>query len=187
VVGQIKIVGILMMVNGAIIAIVGALYAAMGPMMMAIAPPPPAAGGGPPPELFLIIYGVLGGVILISGAVNVVAGFRVMSMRNRVFGIVALFLNVVSLITCYCAPLAIAMMIYGLVVLFQPDVSQAFDAVARGATQEEAIRKHTRRYDDVRDDYDEMSGSRRQWDEDRRRRRDQNDEPRLDADEDSVR
>ena len=186
-VGQIKIVGILMMVNGSIIAIVGALYAAMGPMMMAIGPPPPAAGGGPRPELFLIIYGVLGGVILISGAVNIVAGFRVMSMRNRVFGIVALFLNVVSLITCYCAPLAIAMMIYGLIVLFQPDVNRAFEEVARGATPEEAVRKLTKRYDDVRDDYDEMSGSRRQWDEDRRRRRDQNDDLRLDTEDDSGR
>jgi hypothetical protein len=154
-------------------------------MMMAMAPPPPAGGGGPPPELFLIIYGTIGGAVLIVGVVNVIAGYRVMTMRNRIVGIVALFLNVVALITCYCAPTAIAMMVYGLIVLFQPDVGSAFEAVARGATPEEAVRKFTRRYDDVRDDYDEMSDSHRRWEEDRRRRRDPADDLHLDVGEDN--
>ena len=186
-VGQVKIVGILMMVNGMTVALMGALYAAMGPMMMAFAPPPGPGGGGLPPEIFLIIYGTIGGAVLVVGLLNVIAGYRVMTMRNRVLGLVALFTNVVTLMTCYCAPTAIAMMVYGLIVLFQPDVSRAFEMVARGATPEEAVRRHTRSYGDVRDDYDEMSDSRRRWDEDRRRRRDEDDGLRLDPDEDDRR
>lgn len=186
-VGQVKIVGILMLVNGVTVALMGALYAAMGPMMMAFAPPAGAGGGGPPPEIFLIIYGTIGGVVLLVGVLNVIAGYRVTTMRNRVLGLIALFTNVVALITCYCAPTAIAMMVYGLIVLFQPDVTRAFEMVAGGATAEEAIRRHTRMYGDVRDDYDEMADSRREWDEDRRRRREQDDDLPLDADEDDRR
>lgn len=186
-VGQVKIVGILMMVNGLTVALMGAIYAVMGSVMMGIAPPPPAGGGGPPPELFLIIYGTIGAAVLLVGVLNIIAGYRVMTMRNRVLGLVALFTNVVTLMTCYCAPTAIAMMVYGLIVLFQSDVGLAFEMVARGATPEEAVRRHTRSYGDVRDDYDELSDSRRRWDEDRRRRRDEDDDLRLDADEDDRR
>jgi hypothetical protein len=173
VVGQVKLVGILMIVHGITVAIMGGLYAALGSMFMFFTPP--AGGGGPPPELFLVVYGVIGGAILICGILTSIAGYRVMTLRNRVFGLVALFLNVVPLISCYCAPTSIAMMVYGLIVLFQPDVSRAFGLVAGGATAEEAVRKFTRRYDDVRDDYDEMSDSRRAWEDDRRRRRDTDD------------
>jgi hypothetical protein len=188
VVGQVKIVGILMMVNGMTVALMGVLYAAMGPLMMAVMPPPPAGGGGPPQELFLVIYGVQGGVTLLCGILNVIAGYRVMTMRNRVFGIVALFTNLISLMTCYCILTSVAMMIYGLIVLFQPDVGRAFEMVKGGATPEEAVRRFTRSYGDVRDDYDEMSDSRRRWEDDRRRRRDDDDdELRYEPEEDDRR
>jgi hypothetical protein len=180
-VGQVKIVGILMMVNGVTVALMGAVYVGIGFFMNAAMPAPPAAaGGGFPPELFLIIYGVLGGVTFIVGVFNVVAGYRVMTMRNRALGLVALFSNLLALMTGYCALTAIGMMVYGLIVLFQPDVGRAFEMVGRGATPEEAVRHFTRRYDDVRDDYDEMSDSRRQWEDERRRRRDEDNDLRLD-------
>src|SRR5690242_4510191 len=108
-VGQVKIVGILMMVNGLTVALTGRLYIAVGSFMMAAMPRPPAGGGGPPPELFLIIYGVLGAVTALVGIFNVVAGYRVMAMRNRVLGLVALFSNLIAMMTCYCAPTAIGM------------------------------------------------------------------------------
>jgi hypothetical protein len=190
VVGQVKVVGILMMVNGLIITITGGVIAAVGPMMMAVAPPAAGggAGGGLPPELFLVIYGILGGVILLCGVVNVFAGYRVMGLRNRILGIVALFLNSIPfLITCYCGLTIIPMMIYGLIVLFQPDVGRAFEYVAGGATPDEAVRKFTRRFDDVRDDYDEMSDARQAWEESRRRRRAEEDDLRLDLDDDERR
>jgi hypothetical protein len=75
-------------------------------------------------------------------------------------------------------------MVYGLIVLFQPDVTRAFELVSRGATPEEAIRKLTRRYGDVRDDYDEMSDPRHGRDEGRRGRDDEDDDLRLEPDQD---
>jgi hypothetical protein len=172
VVGQIKIVGILMMVHGITVILMGGLLAALGSWMMVAMPAGGGGGGGPPPEMFAIIYGVWGGVIILCGLVTCVAGFRVMSFRNRVFGIVALFMNAIVLLTCYCAPTAIAMMVYGLIVLFNADVARAFDMVSRGATPEDAMGRLAPRHDDVRDDYDEMSSPRADWEERRRRRTD---------------
>jgi hypothetical protein len=171
-VGQVKVVGILMMVNGALSILMGGLYAAMGSMFVFGLPGgPPPGGGGPPPGLFAAIYGVIGGLVLLSGLLNAVAGFRVVTFRNRVLGIIALFSNLLALFTCYCMVTGVAMMVYGLIVLFHSDVARAFDLVSRGATPEEAIGQCTRVYDDARDDYDEISSPRSEWEDRRRRRR----------------
>jgi hypothetical protein len=183
-VGQVKVVGILMIVHGMTVAIMGVIYALASSAFMFFTPPPPPGGGGPPAELFMAIYIAIGVVIFSCGVLNSVAGYRIMNLRNRVLGLIALFANLVPLLTCYCAPTSIAMMVYGLVVLFQPDVGRAFELVAAGATPEEAVRKFTRRYGDMRDDYDDMSDSRRTWENDRRRRREADDELRLDDDAD---
>jgi hypothetical protein len=179
VVGQIKIVGILMLIHGITVVLMGGGLIAAGIFMMTIPPPP---GGGPEPWIMGGVYAGWGVLVLACGALNAVAGVRVMSFKNRVLGLVALFGNILVLFTCYCAITAIGMMVYGLIVLFQPDVARAFEMVSRGATPEEAVRKLTRRYGDVRDDYDEMSDSRRGWDEDRRRRH-EDDDLRLEPDE----
>jgi hypothetical protein len=181
VVGQVKIVGILMLIHGITVVLMGAGLIAAGIFMMTIPPPP---GGGPEPWIMGGFYTGWGVLVLACGGLNAVAGVRIMSFKNRVLGLVALFSNILVLFTCYCAITAIGMMVYGLIVLFQPDAARAFELVSQGATPEEAIRKLTRRYGDVRDDYDEMSDSRRGRDEDRRGRHDEDDDLRLEADED---
>jgi hypothetical protein len=183
-VGQVKVVGILMIVHGITVAIMGVLYAALfSASMFGVLPRGggvPRGGGGPPVMEAIII--AVGTIIFTCGILNAVAGYRVMTFRNRVLGLIALFTNLVPLITCYCAPTSIAMMVYGLIVLFQPDVARAFQLVAGGATPDEAIRKFTRRYDDVRDNEDDRSSSRRKWEDDRRRRREADDDLRLEDD-----
>jgi|SoiMethySBSTD1v2_1073268.scaffolds.fasta_scaffold194602_2 hypothetical protein len=172
-VGQVKIVGILMIVHGLTVMIMGGILAALGIMMAGAAPPGGGGPGGPPdPVIFVIIYIAWGGVIAACGLLNSVAGFRVMTFHNRILGLIALFSNILALLSCYCALTAIGMMIYGLIVLFQPDVARAFELVAGGATPEEAIGRLTRRYGDARDDYDEMNRPRRDSDDERYRRRD---------------
>lgn len=151
---------------------------------MIMAMPPPGGRGGPEPWIMGGIYGGGGLLIAACGVLNSVAGVRAMGFKNRVLALVALFSNVIVLMTCYCTVTAIPMMIYGLIVLFQPDVTRAFAMVAAGATPEEAIRRFTRNYGDVRDDYDEMTDSRRGWEDERRRRRDEDDDVRLDVDPD---
>jgi len=180
-VGQVKIVCILMLIHGITVVLMGGGLIAAGIFMMTIPPPP---GGGPEPWIMGGVYAGWGVLVLACGALNGVAGVRVMLFRNRVLGLVALFTNIFVLFTCYCAITAIGMMVYGLIVLFQPDVARAFELVSQGATPDEAVRKCTRRYGDVRDDYDEMSDSRRGWEDSRQRRRDEDDDLRLEPDED---
>jgi hypothetical protein len=187
-VGQVKIVGILMLVHGITVILFGGLRIVLDAMTLATAPPPAAGpGGGFDPVIFVVISIAWGVLIALLGVLNAIAGFRVMYFRNRVLGLVALFTNLIVLLTCCCAFTAIGMMIYGLIVLFQSDVSHAFDMVARGYTPEEAIGRFTRRYYDVRDDYDEMNEPRREWDDDRDRRRDDWDRSDDDYDRDEPR
>lgn len=172
-VGQVKVVGILMLVHGITVILFGGFRVALDAMTLGMAPPPPAAGGGGfDPRLFAIIAIGWGVTISILGVLNAVAGFRVMYFRNRVFGIVSLFTNIIVLATCCCSLTAMGIMIYGLIILFQPEVSRAFEMVARGATPDEAIGRLTRSYGDARDDYDEMNRPRRDWEDDRERQRD---------------
>jgi hypothetical protein len=175
-VGQVKVVGILMMVNGVLSILMGGFYAVMGSIALFGMPGGPPPGGGPPAGLFAAIYGVIGGSVILSGLLNAVAGLRVMTFRNRVLGIIALFSNLLTLFTCYCAVTGIGMLVYGLIVLFHSDVARAFEMVSRGATPEEAIGRYTPVYGDPRDDYDDMSSPRGEW-EDRRRRRMDDDRP----------
>jgi hypothetical protein len=181
-VGQVKIVGILMIVHGITVIIMGGLLITAGIVILTAPPPPPAPGGPGGQEHMVIaaIYLGLGSLILAIGLMNSVAGIRIISFRGRSFALVALFCNVVPVLTCYCSLTAIGMMIYGLIVLFQSEVARAFELVSQGATPEDVIGRLTRRYGDDRDDYDESYRPRPEWeDEDRRR----DDDWRRDADE----
>lgn len=87
-----------------------------------------ANGPEPPPVwLFVGIYGVMGLGISIPGILRIIAGFNVYRFRRRMFGIVANCVGFLTMFTCYCAPTAIALGVYSLIVLLQPSVVQAFD------------------------------------------------------------
>lgn len=159
-VNQVPVVSILMIVNGALVSLMGLLYSAMGPLMCTminLAPPP--GPGGPKPEDKIAftaisgIYIVLGLPTLACGALNIVAGIRGLMFRNRIFALVALFCNIITVFTCYCSPISIGVMIYGLIVLFQPDVARAFARVAAGMPAERFRHGWDPREDDER--YDE--------------------------------
>jgi hypothetical protein len=173
-VNQVKIVGILMIAHSVLVMLYGVLIGAMGPMMMAFAPAGGGGQGGPPPELFLVIYIAMGAFFFILGGLQLFAGVKTMRFQSRIFGVVMLFMNIILLMTCYCFPTGLALMIYGLIVLFNQDATRAFDMVKRGATPEQAMSRYTRHYDDVRSDYDDV----RQRDEDQEDDRDEDDDRR---------
>src|SRR6476620_6698932 len=141
-VGQVRVVGILMIVHGVTVIIMGGLVAFAGAWILGAGPA--GGGGGPDARIISVIYIAFGSLILVCGALNALAGIRLITYRNRVLGLVALFTNVLVLLTCYCAPTAIGIMIYGLIVLFNADVARAFEMVAGGATPDEAIGRLTR-------------------------------------------
>lgn len=140
---QVQVVAILMIVNGAIVSVMGLFYVAMGPFMFAMmnmAPPPGQQGPNSSDAAVLsamsVVYVVLGLVVLMAAILNIVAGIRSLSFRNRTLALVALFSNVAPLFTCYCLPTSLGVMIYGLIVFFQSDVARAFQLVAEGVPAE---------------------------------------------------
>jgi hypothetical protein len=75
------------------------------------------------------VYIVSGFVILMSGIFNVLAGVRIRKFQNRALAIGALITNVVYMFSFFslpCSPIALALMIFGLVVLLNQDVRRAF-------------------------------------------------------------
>ncbi len=103
------------------------------------APPP----GGPGPEamtwIFLAIYGGMGLITLVAAILHIFAGIRNYKFRSRVFGLVALGGGMVTMITCYCAPTAVALGVYGLITYLRPEVNHAFAMAASGKKRDEIM------------------------------------------------
>jgi hypothetical protein len=148
---QVPVVAILMIVNGVIVSLMGLFFAIAGPATLALqflAPGPGQRAPNSVDTVFMTVlsgfYVVMGLLVLVSGILNIVAGIRCLSYRGRTLALVALFSNLVPMLTCYCIPTSLGLMIYGLIVMFQSDVAYAFAEVARGVPPERF--KRGRRY-----------------------------------------
>ncbi len=140
---QVKIVAILLIVEGSLEALMGLFLAAMGPVMMSIfrAAPPPAPGSpdNPPPELFGAIYVTMGLVTLVGAILKIVAGIRNVKYRSRTLGFVALGSSLLSFASCYCTPTALALAIYGIIVYVNERSARAFQLGDGGMPPNEII------------------------------------------------
>jgi hypothetical protein len=143
---HVKIVGILMIVQGALEAAMGIMYAFMGPLMLAMMSMSPSSGssGAPPPDEK--VMGLMGGFylliglgVLAAGVLKIVAGILNLKFRGRVLGFVALGSSIVSMFTCYCAPTGIALGVYGLVVYLNAQAARAFALAAQGMGPDEVL------------------------------------------------
>lgn len=76
------------------------------------------------------LYGAFGLGALAAGTLGIVAGLRVRKRRSRTLGIVALAVGWGSVVcgNVFCAPTAMALCIFGLIVLLDADVKRAFEA-----------------------------------------------------------
>jgi hypothetical protein len=140
---QAPIVGIFMIINGSLVICAGFALGVFGTFMFALEP----HRGGPPGQDNLvpgILVSVVGVAAFVSGVLNVIGGIRLLKYRGRTFAITALFANIIPLFTCYCLPTSLGVMIYGLIVMFQTDVAQAFELGAQGLTPDE-IQDHLHR------------------------------------------
>jgi len=143
---------ILIIVQGSLVTLFGLGLTAMAVVMPAILK---AQGGmprqvgmpaGPPMpggvELILLaVYGGMGVVSLAIGAMGVWAGIRMLKFRGRTLGFVALSSGLLTIAGCYCLPTAIGLFIYGLIVLLNESVRQAFEMGEQGYTANE-IQNH---------------------------------------------
>ena len=148
-VGQVRIVSILMMVQGSLDLLVGLGLVGMGIFMgifmrdVMIHDPQFQQGNGATPEFMANmvggIYGGLGAVIAVLGAMNIFAGYRNWKFKSRVMGIVSLVAGLGTIFTCYCAPTSLALCIYGLIVYLNSPVAAAFRMGEEGYSGDEII------------------------------------------------
>jgi hypothetical protein len=142
-VGQVKVVAILMIVNGALVLLVGIALSVLGAAILvgvrqpqgAVVRPGEVAGV----QIVSAVYIVLGLLVLTAGACNIMAGVGSLRFRGRGLALTALFFNIIPLITLWCAPTCLGVMIYGLIVMFNREVAEAFRLAAEGMPADEIM------------------------------------------------
>jgi hypothetical protein len=78
------------------------------------------------------MYGGMGLCGIIPGSMQAYSGWKLYKFQSRTLAIVSLSAGLATMLTCYCAPTSIGLMIYGLIVLMNDSVRQAFDLAKQG-------------------------------------------------------
>jgi hypothetical protein len=126
--GQIRVVAILMIIQGALelmmgiglIGILCLLSLALKEVKHADAPP------YSPAWVLVPVYGTLAAAGFISAVLHIWAGIVNLRFRHRTFGIVALSCGCLSVFTLYCSLTTIPLAIYGLIVYLNASSTEAF-------------------------------------------------------------
>jgi len=133
---QTPIVAVLMMMNGGLLVIYslylfGLAFTLSDKIVAQVGNQPdnPALKHLTPHTFGLILQAVfiaLGGLTAASGTLGLWAGALNFSHRGRTLGIVALVSGLVSVVTCWCFPSSLALLIYGLIIYLSHDAERAF-------------------------------------------------------------
>lgn len=92
---------------------------------------------GMEPQVFALLMSIIGVPGTVCGALRVAAGSFNWSYRKRTLGMIALGVGLAAVITAYCAPTAIALAIYGLIVYVNEPVALAFALGEQGRSKAE--------------------------------------------------
>jgi hypothetical protein len=157
-----------MIVHGGLTLLFGLVYVILGPVLLvAISLDSHASKADKQsmPIIAALCFGC-GAVMVVIAILNLVAGIRCLGFRSRTLALVAVFSNIPVIFTGYCAPTAIGVLIYGLIVFLNADVTEAFRMRERGLTVQEirAALAPSRRYERVPDDDDDYERPRRRDD-----------------------
>ena len=143
---QVPVIGGLMIAQGALVCLMGG-GAVIGSFfireMMMNGPGGPGGPGGMPAQqagMFQAGYLIVGLILFTIGALSVYSGIRLFSYQGRTLAIVSLALGVLPSITCYCAPTAIGLAIYGLIILLNGQTTLAFQLRKDGMQKDVMLR-----------------------------------------------
>ncbi len=134
---HVPVLGILMMVQGAMtlgMALLLLMYGAFTALALGDLPP------SDDPAQAAISSIMLGGMVgmglmhLPAGVMQLLAGWRVRTFHSRWLAIGSIWLGLSTVFGCYCLPTALAMIVYGSVVLHRREVIARFDAEEPTAT-----------------------------------------------------
>ena len=107
---------------------------------------------------------VIGGLFLLAvGVLNIWAGVRCLNFRSRTLVLVALFGNILPVFTGYCLPTSLGMLVFGLIVLFNSEVTEAFELGGLREWEDEQYRRRRPRFDEG-EGYDDPYRERRRPD-----------------------
>jgi hypothetical protein len=152
-VNQVRVYAILSIVQGALELLMGLFYIGVGmifPQLIALSAKQQQDGGGFNGDgmneehmatFMLVVYASLGVATMIAGGLHIFAGIRNYNFRSRVLGFIALGGGLLALPTCYCSFTAIALGVYGLIVLINPQVAMAFQMRERGESVDTILAK----------------------------------------------
>jgi hypothetical protein len=145
--GQLKALCIIMIVVGVLEILMGLFYAVMAfvmPTFLANAGGPLGGNGMQAQQqqtmqiVLAVIYGGGGGLAMLAGTLRIVAGIQGLRLKGWKLGIAAHLTGLLSSLTCYCAPTALALAIWGMILYLMPEVKYAFQNSEAGGLQGQA-------------------------------------------------
>lgn len=140
-VNQVMVVGILQIVFGAMELLMGGLLLFYAVLFAFVMPNIDNSGGdAPPPEVMFwgsIGLGIAGGLVLCFSILRIVTGIHSFRFKQRTLMLVSLIGGLITVFTCYCSLFSLGIAIYGLIVMLDPAVKQAYRLSAEGVPAEE--------------------------------------------------
>lgn len=143
-VGHVRAVGILLVIQGALATFLGGIWMTI-PLIVwgnLNAPSQPRINKDLSETYVINGFLVFGAVVMLLAIFQIVAGIRAYQFRNRVLVIVALISGFTQLFTCYCAPTSIALIVYGLIVLWDASVIRGFKLGEQGINGDQILNAH---------------------------------------------
>jgi len=134
-VGILQIVfGVMELAMGVFLIFYAFLFSMILPSMKNEGTPPP------PPEVMFwlsIGFGIGGVVVFLFSILRITTGIYCFWFKNRTLMLISLIGGLVTALTCYCSPFSIGIGVYGMVVMFDSSVRQAYQLSADGVSAEE--------------------------------------------------
>jgi uncharacterized metal-binding protein len=81
--------------------------------------------------------GIAGGLVLCFSILRIVTGIYSFGFKHRNLMLVSLIGGLITVFTCYCSLFSLGVGIYGLIVMLDPAVKQAYRLAAEGVPAEE--------------------------------------------------
>lgn len=133
IVGRIRLVAILMIVQGGLLIAIGILFGVLSLCSGMIVEESVRQGKAPiaaDPEFYewylFVVYAVVAAIFSIPGILQVWAGICNYRCRRRGLGIAALVTSLVTVFTILCAPTAIGLAVFGLIVYLDRNAVEVF-------------------------------------------------------------
>lgn len=129
--GQLPVVGALMMVQGGLVIVLGAIWLLGGGaagLGFLLDPQVEGAAGA----VVIGVFGCFALAMIGGGLLGMVAGWRVRQARSRTLAFVGLVVVAFAGVNMMCWLTGIGLLVFGLIVLLDDDVKRRFEEVARG-------------------------------------------------------